>query len=159
MAISAKYYLQYSASATPIEEVLGVNTDGGTNSTRMVHTDIDKSFGGSRELACGTNAAYVKNKSYLTTNLSAVALNDASIIGAFVNAEFLIISIKSAGSTGIPDCKVEIGNGSAWVEVCKLKKVNDSMMLPLTAKDLAQIRISSSASTTLANVEILVGRD
>jgi hypothetical protein len=158
MAISAKYSIQYSASATPIEEIFGNNSDSGTNSSRLVHSDIDKSFGGSRELACGTNAAYIKNKSYLTTT-GTVLLNDSTIIGAFINAEFLMIVIKSAGSTGTPDCKVEISNGSAWVEVCKLKKVNDSMLLPLTAKNLSQIRISSSASTTLANVEILVGKD
>ena len=158
MAISAKYYIQYSASATPIEEIFGNNSDSGTNGSRLVHSDIDKSFGGSREIDCGTNSAYVKNKAYLTST-GAVLLNNASIIGAFTNSEFLMIVIKSAGSTGTPDCKVEISNGSAWVEVCKLKKVNDCMLLPVTAKNLNEVRIVSTSATTIANVDILVGRD
>ena len=153
----SNFYIQYAISATPIEELIAADT---TTKTRLVHSDIDKSMGGSREIAIGTDKTYTKFKS-IATGTSVVLLSDGDIFGGSLGAsvEFIMIVIKSAASTGIPNCRVEISNGSAWVEVCKLKKVNDSMLLPLTAKNLSEVRISSSASTTLANVEILVGKD
>jgi len=55
MAIAAKYFINFSASATPIEELYGNNEAGGTDNTRIVHSDIDKSVGGGIEISCGTD--------------------------------------------------------------------------------------------------------
>ena len=68
MAISAKYYINYSASASPIEELSGVNTDSGTDKTRITHSDIDKSVGGGKEIDCGSTAADVAYLDYTTTD-------------------------------------------------------------------------------------------
>jgi hypothetical protein len=150
-----KFLIQYSASSTPIEQLEATDT---TQSVRIVHSSIDKSIGGNREVACGGTAANVIYKDYKTTN-AAVLMSDATIINTFAGAEFLMIKIRSAASTGTPDCTVEISNGVQWVETCKLKKAEDVMMLPLTNKNLAEIRLISSSATRIANLDILVGKN
>tara|TARA_R110002051_G_scaffold204351_3_gene270489 strand:- start:1610 stop:2068 length:459 start_codon:yes stop_codon:yes gene_type:complete len=151
----SNFFIQYSASATPVEELLA--TDG-TSKPRLVHSSIDKSTGGSRETNCGTSSTNVKYKDFSTSNLP-VLMSHASIMNTFAGAEFLMINIREAGSTGTPDCIVEISNGVQWVEVCKLKKVGDVMLLPLTNKNLGEIRLKSSSLTVIAKLDILVGKD
>lgn len=158
MAISAKYYINYSASATPIEEVFGNNADSGKDSSRLVHSDIDKSVGGSKEFYAGETATKLQYKDYPTTTAT-VLMSHADIIGTFSGAEFLMITIRSAASTGTPNCLVEFSNGVQWVTVCRLTGVGDVMVLPVTNKNLAEVRLSSSASTTIANLDILAGKD
>ena len=61
----ANFYLQYSASVTPIEELIGAD---GSDKTRIIHSNIDKSVGGGKEVTSGTAATDVVYKDYTTTD-------------------------------------------------------------------------------------------
>jgi len=152
MAISAKYYFSYSASATPIEEILGNNDDSGTDGSRIVHSDVDKSVGGSLEIEAGTGASNAKLIT-MTTTTSLVTL------ASYTNVDFLILKIVSAADTGIPNCELSFTVGLADQVVSKLIGVGDVCLLRPQGINLNILKVKSSSSSTLANIEILAGKE
>jgi len=150
----ANFSIQYSAHCTPIEELEATDS---SNKARLVHSSIDKSVGGSGEFSCATTATNIKYKEAPTTS-SAVALNDASLINTFTGCDFLMIKIKSAASTGTPDCDVQL-TSSGTPSISLLSGVGDVILLRPKGNSLADISVKSSGATTIANLEILVGKD
>lgn len=147
----ANFSIQYSAHCTPIEELEATDS---SNKARLVHSSIDKSVGGSGEFSCATTATNIKYKEAPTT-ASAVALNHASLIGTFAGCDFLMIKIKSAASTGTPDVDVKLSGAS----ISLLSGVGDVILLRPKGSNLSAITVQSSSGTTLANIEVLAGKD
>lgn len=148
--MSATYSINYNGSATPIEtNLLADGTDSisslDSNIKTILGSGITKSF-----------TALTYNASYLTTT-SYVALSDATInMGAPTDyALFLFIKIISAGGTGIPTLNVQFGATTASV----LQGVGDFLIMPISGGvQLSTITIDSPSASTLANVQIMVGK-
>ena len=147
----ANFSIQYSAHCTPIEELEATDS---SNKARLVHSSIDKSVGGSGEFSCATTATNIKYKKSATTD-EAVALNHASHIGTFAGCDFLMIKIESAASTGTPDVDVKLGGAS----ISLLSGGGDVILLRPKGYNLSSIQVLSSSATTIANIEILAGKD
>ena len=62
--MATTFKIQYAASATPIESTQLTDTN---NVATSVHSSIDKSVGGGKEISCSTTAANVAYKDYTTT--------------------------------------------------------------------------------------------
>ena len=77
----ATFKIQYSASATPIE---ATTLSDGSDVVTSVHSSIDKSVGGGKEISCSTTATNVAYKDYTTTD-SYVEIDAATIETAFTN--------------------------------------------------------------------------
>lgn len=153
MAVSGKYHINYSASATPVEEVLGNNADSGTNSSRIVHSDIDKSVGGGKEIYCGTAHANVGYKDYTTTSNGATTLDGISGL-ELTDVDFLMVKIReSIPADGDCNCLIVIGS----VSLSKLIKVGDVCLLRPEAPDGSTIKIYSNAADKTCKVDILWG--
>ncbi len=60
-----KFYINYSASASPIEELEAVDS---SQKSRIVHSSIDKSIGGGKEIDCGGTSTDVRYIDYTTTD-------------------------------------------------------------------------------------------
>ena len=149
MAITFK--IQYAASATPIESTQLTDT---SNVATSVHSSIDKSVGGGKEISCSTVSTNVNYKDY-TTTAAYVILDHATIYNTTItNADFLIIKIREAGSSGTPDVLVHFAGVD---DALKLSGIGDVMMLRPNAIEGANIKLKSSGSTTLAKVDILYG--
>ena len=90
----ANYKLQYSINCTPIEVT---TLEDGTDKIRSIHSGIDKSTGGSKEIDCGSAAGNIKYCTYASTS-SAVSIEDAAMLnnnfGA--TADLLYVKIVSA---------------------------------------------------------------
>lgn len=154
--MATNFKLRISGSVIPTEEV--VLTDGSTVSYN-IHSTIDKILGGSITKDYGTASTEVIYDTYLTTT-SGVLLSNPAILNSNPTIGFLFIKIVSAGSSGTPDCYISIDSVPNYN--IRLVGVGDFCMIPfddatytLTAGD---IRVISSASTTVANIEILVGK-
>lgn len=147
-----EYKIHYRGSATPIE--IQELADG-SDSVRVIHSNIDKVVGGSIEKSAGATSTDVKYKSYTTTT-TGVAIEHATIfndnLGAVV--DFLMIVITAAGSTGTPDVELTI-DGTNYEHL--LSGVDDFMILRPAGLDSANIKIRSSGATELAVVDLLRG--
>lgn len=144
------FYIQYSASATPIEEIEGVDS---TNKARIVHSSIDKSVGGGKEITSGTTATDVRY-SEVTTTESDVTLN--TISGATLTAiDFVMIKIKE-GIDADGDCDVIVSIGVQ--QVSKLVKVGDVVLLRPNAIAGSALKVKSSSGKT-CKIEILYGKE
>lgn len=150
--MAAGFKIKYSASATPIETI---TANDGTEMS-LVHSDIDKSVGGGKELVCGTTPANVKYREYETTN-TGVALNAAAIGNdTITGVEVLIVKIKSAKNAAATDPDLQISLDGANYGV-GLVGVGDCVLLRLVDLDGVDILFKSTATTGLCNVDIMWG--
>jgi len=144
-----RFYIQYAASATPIEQLGAAD---GTSSTRLVHSDIDKTVGGGKEIDCGALKTGVGYTEYPTTAGTSVHLDTISDL-TLTGVDFLIVKIKEAvDDDGVCDCYVEIGG----VRLSYLKQVGDACMLRPFAAGGNTIKIYSTAGK-LCKVDIMWG--
>tara|TARA_B110000495_G_C22976380_1_gene573529 strand:+ start:645 stop:1094 length:450 start_codon:yes stop_codon:yes gene_type:complete len=144
------FYVQYSASATPIEEMEGADT---TNKSRIVHSNIDKSIGGGKEITAGAGATDVGYKEYSTTVTDA-HLDTISAL-SLTGIDFIMVKIKEAvDSDGDCDCIITMGSQV----VSKLLKVGDVMMIRPLAIAGTVFKLKSTAGL-LCKVEILWSKE
>ena len=148
-----EYKIRYSGGATPIE--IQELSDGVTTSRHM-HSDVEKTVGGSIEKSGGSTSTNIKGKFTHTTETTERAIEHSSIfndnLGAVV--DFLMIAITAAGSSGTPDVKITL-DGTNFEHL--LSGVGDFTILSPAGLDSANIRIKSSGATELAVVDILRG--
>ncbi len=148
------FTIQYSGRVTPIEEVEAA--DG--SKTRIVHSNIDKIFSGSNEVAISGTSTRVNHKDYTTTT-SNVSLEHADIFDGDLDIEFLFIKVREAASTGTPNLRLFYNAGAGPIQLMNLVGVNDFLIWPRIDSELDGngFSLSSSGSTTLAKVDILIG--
>lgn len=149
--MATTFKINYSASATPIEEIQATDT---SNTARIVHSSIDKSIGGSKEISCSTTSTNVAYKDYTTTATATTTL-DAITSLTLTGLDFLMVKIREAGSSGTPDVTVEIGGQIA----SKIIGVGDVCVLRPSGAAGNTIEIFSSGATTVAKVDILYGME
>tara|TARA_B100000287_G_scaffold421329_1_gene461890 strand:+ start:3081 stop:3533 length:453 start_codon:yes stop_codon:yes gene_type:complete len=147
--MATTFKIQYAASATPIESTQLTDTN---NVATSVHSSIDKSVGGGKEISCSTTAANVAYKDYTTTATTTTTF-DTAVAGNIDAIDFLMVKIREAGGTGTPDVTIEIGGQIA----SKLIGIGDVCLLRPSGANGDAIEIFSSGSTTLAKVDILYG--
>jgi len=116
-----------------------------------VHSSIDKSVGGGKEISCSTTATNVGYKDYTTTATTTTTLD--TVLGDRDAIDFLMVKIREAGASGTPDVSIEIGGQIA----SKLIGVGDVCLLRPSGANGDVIEMFSSGSTTLAKVDILYG--
>jgi hypothetical protein len=145
----ATFKIQYAASATPIEST-GL-TDS-NNVVTSVHSSIDKGVSGRNEISCSTVATNVAYKDYTTVTTTTTTF-DTAVGGNIDGIDFLMVKIREAASTGIPNVTIEIGGQIA----SKLIGVGDVCLLRPSGANGDAIEIFSSASTTKAKLDILYG--
>lgn len=150
------FLIRYSANVIPIERTTLADT---TTTVDDVHSTIDKVLGSTITKNYGTAATEVIYDTYLTTT-SGVALSHSTILNSNPTVGFLFIKILSAGSSGTPDCF--IGVDAVVNYRIKLSGVGDFCVIPfddnIWAITAAEISLISSAASTVANIEILVGK-
>ena len=141
--------INYAASATPTEAV--VMTDTNQTST-MLHTSIDKSIGGGKEISCGATATNVFYEDYTTTTTTSTTLT--SIVSTTpTGIDFLMVKIREAvDEDGDSDCSIEISGTVA----SKLIGDGDVCILRLPGLAGTAVEIFSTAGK-LAKVDILFG--
>jgi len=141
--------IDYSASATPIEET--VQTDTSQSST-MLHTSIDKSIGGGKRISCGATATNVFYQDYTTTATTSTTLT--SIVSPTpTGIDFLMVKIREAvDGDGDSDCSIEISS----VVASKLIGDGDACILRLPGLAGTAVEIFSTAGK-LAKIDILYG--
>tara|TARA_R100001463_G_scaffold43080_2_gene90004 strand:+ start:7638 stop:8087 length:450 start_codon:yes stop_codon:yes gene_type:complete len=144
------FYVNFSASATPIEEMEATDT---SQKARVVHSSIDKTIGGGKEITAGTTSTDVGQKEYPTTTSDA---HMNTISGAtLTNIDFMMVKIKeSVDSDG--DCDAIITIGSQVVS--KLVKVGDVVLLRPSGENGSNIKIKSTAGK-LSKVDILWSKE
>ena len=148
------FKIQYSGRVTPIEEV--ESADG--SKTRIVHSNIDKTFSGSSEVDISGTSTRIHYKDYTTTT-SQVSLEHADILNGDLDIEFMFIKIREAASSGTPDCQVNYNGGGGVYPLMKLIGVNDFLIFPRinSESDGGNFYLLSSGSTALAKVDIIIG--
>jgi len=144
----ATFKIQYSTSATPIE---ATTLSDGSDVVTSVHSSIDKSVGGGKEISCSTTATNVGYKDYTTTATTTTTLD--TVLGDRDAIDFLMVKIREAGASGTPDVSIEIGGQIA----SKLIGVGDVCLLRPSGANGDVIEMFSSGNTTLAKVDILYG--
>jgi hypothetical protein len=149
--MATTFKIQYAASATPIESTQLTDT---SNVATSVHSSIDKSVGGGKEISCGTTATNVAYVDY-TTIVTATTTLDAALGATVTGIDFLMIKIREAASTGTPDLTFRLGTGDTSTHV--LSGVGDVMLLKPSGWDGADYEIFSSGATTVAKIDILYG--
>jgi hypothetical protein len=149
--MATTFKIQYAASATPIESTQLTDQ---SNVATSVHSSIDKSVGGGKEISCGTAATNVAYVDY-TTIVTATTTLDAALGATVTGIDFLMIKIREAASTGTPDLTFRLGTGDTSTHV--LSGVGDVMLLKPSGWDGADYEIFSSGATTVAKIDILYG--
>jgi len=141
-----KFYINYSASASPIEELEAADS---SQKSRIIHSSIDKTIGGGKEIDCGGTAGDVAYQNYTTT-----ATTTSTPLSS-TGYDFLMVKISEAiDSDGDCDCIIEISG----TVVSKLLKVGDICLLRPDAVAGSAIEIYSS-SGKLCKVDILSGKE
>ena len=149
--MATTFKINYAANATPIEAIQATDT---SNVASIVHSSIDKSFGGNKLLSCGTTSTHVKYKDYTTTD-AYVTLEHANIMNdAGINCDFILVKIREAGSSGTPDVVISL---NASTDHIKLQNIGDVCLLPLANVAGETIAFKSSGATELSKVDILIG--
>ena len=145
------YYIQYSSSATPIEESVAADE---TTKQRLVHSIIDSSVGGSVEFLSGTGLTDIGYKTDLSLTVTESTLNTHS--GLTLTAlDFLAIKYKSSLETdGASLVYVKIGTQV----VSKLTTVGEMIILRPDNAAGSSIKIYSTVGN-LAKVELLWGKE
>ena len=148
--MATRFKIQYSGHVSPIEVIEATDA---SNLATIIHSSIDTSFGGSKELTCGTTSTQVAYKEYTTTT-SLVAFEHSTIFNSgSISCDFLFVKIKenvSASSDAI------ISFGDDDYEAIHLLGLGDFAMLPVKAETGDNIKIKSSSSK-LCKVDILIG--
>ncbi len=154
--MASNFKLRLSGSVVPTEEVVLADT---STVSYNIHSTIDKILGSSITKDFGTASTEILYDTYLTTT-TPVALSAATILNSDPDMGFLFMKIVSAGSSGTPDVLVSID--ALGTQSIMLKGVGDFCMIPfadnINTITAASIKLSSSVSTTVANIEILVGK-
>lgn len=154
--MATNFKLRYSGRVIPTEEVALAD---GTTISYNVHSTIDKILGSSITKDYGTASTEVIYDTYLTTT-SGVALSAAAILNTNPTVGFLFIKIASAGSTGTPYVNIAMDITPNYR--IALEGVGDFCMIPfdtnLNAITASEITIMSPSASTVANIEILVGK-
>ena len=149
--MATTFKINYSASATPIEEIQATDT---SNTARIVHSSIDKSIGGSKEISCASTATNVAYVDYTTSQTNTTTLSDA-LGGAKTGIDFLMIKIREAvDSDGDCDAIITIGSQVS----SKLIKVGDVVLLRPDAVAGSNLKIKSTAGK-LCKVDILWSKE
>jgi hypothetical protein len=151
--VADTFAIQYSAKVTPIEEVEAA--DGGK--TRIIHSNIDKVFGGSNEVTFSSTSTKVNYKDYTTTT-SAVSLEHSTIFNDVnLQLDFWYMSIREAAGSGTPNVNVIVSGVSA--PFIELEGVGDFLIIPFKNNNFPgnAITLNSTSSSTLAKVDILIG--
>ena len=148
------FTIQYSGKVIPIEEVEAA--DG--SKTRMIHTNIDKIFGGLNEVSISGTSTRIKYKDYTTTT-SNISLEHGDIFDGDLDIEFMFIKIREAVSTGTPNLRLFYNAGAGPIQLMNLVGINDFLIWPRIDSELDGngFSLSSSGSTTLSKVDILIG--
>tara|TARA_R100001244_G_C5171601_1_gene131724 strand:+ start:7956 stop:8411 length:456 start_codon:yes stop_codon:yes gene_type:complete len=143
--------INYRASVIPREEV---DLADGSDISYNVHSQVDTTPS-SDILKTYTDGVGYKNT--IATTTSFVGLNSMSLTNAPSEVAFLFIKIISAASSSTPDVRMLFDGASTQNEI-KLRGVGDFCVIPLQGSVLiAEVKLKSSGSTTIANIEILVG--
>lgn len=148
--MASSFYIDLSMTATPIE--VTPLTDP-TQTIRSIHSSIDKSISGYVEKSFGTISTHVNYIAYACTTSGVLLKTIMST--APVNAQLLVISIKSAVSSATPDCYISLDAGNSYPII--LSGIGDFCAIPMNLDSSNDILIKSSGSTTRANIDILVG--
>lgn len=144
------FYVNFSASATPIEEMEATDS---SQKARVVHSSIDKTIGGGKEITAGTTSTDVGFKDY-TTTVNDATLNVISGL-TLTNIDFLMIKIREAvDSDGDCDAIITIGSQVS----SKLIKVGDVILLRPSAEAGSNLKIKSTAGK-LCKVDILWSKE
>lgn len=147
------FKIQYSGKVTPIEEIEAA--DG--SKTRIIHSNIDKVFGGINEMTFSSTSTKVNYKDYTTTT-GAVTLEDYTIYNDDnLQLDFWYMGIREAAGSGTPDVNVQVsGVSAAFIE---LQGVGDFLIIPFKNNNFPgnTISLNSTSSSTLAKVDILIG--
>ena len=156
--------LQYANSVIPIETVALLDT---TNVLTSIYSHADKSYGGGKTIDVAVTGGIVVNNNF-TTSATVRALGTEANNNAIFSVPLLPhastplkglgVFIKKAGSsgtpaveaTGTPDVIILLGT----IEI-KISGIGDGIFLPLNSVAQASISIKSSATTTIALVEII----
>ena len=145
-----RFYIQYSASATPVEQLGAAD---GTSSTRLVHSDIDKTIGGGVEIDCGATAADVAYIDHPTT----ATTTDNPIPGASI--DFVMVKVREAvDDDGLISIVIVKVGGTGGSVAGYMKKVGDVILIRPNGVAGSTI-IVYSVSTKLAKLDILYGRE
>ena len=147
--MATTFKIQYAASATPIESTQLTDEN---NVATSVHSSIDKSVGGGKEISCSTASTNVNYKDYTTVATTTTTLNAITAL-TVVGIDFLMVKIREAASTGTPDVTIEIGDQIA----SKLIGVGDVCLIRPSGAAGSTIEIFSSAATETAKIDILYG--
>jgi hypothetical protein len=154
--MATNYKLQYSTSATPIEEVELAGYDAATapnDIARMIHSNVEKSVGGTLEVSCGSGADNIGYTEYTTT---AIPVDLDTITGkTLTGVDVLFVKIYGKTTDANQDCVISLDSDATYP--IKLSGVGDSCLLRLDGlAGSAVINIKSSASST-CKVDIMWG--
>jgi len=168
--------MNYSVVIEPIESTV----IAGSEAYRNIHGDIDKAVGSRVQKSVGTGTDSVVDSgsnqaidsssdtvvtgvsdhvTYISsvTTTSGLSIEDVQYYSKNMGTlNALFIAILSAGSTGTPDVLMSI-DGTNYEY--SLSGAGDWMMIPLKSIDAANVKLKSSGATTVANVDIVVGRE
>tara|TARA_Y100000310_G_C20210436_1_gene591068 strand:- start:136 stop:600 length:465 start_codon:yes stop_codon:yes gene_type:complete len=145
--------VQYSVSATPIEEVELADS---TNTVKSIHSKVDKSIGGGGTAACGATVDNVAAALAVETTAANQTLNALTGLTLGATIDLLVVKIIEATGTSAPacDCIIMIDGTN---EEFKLTKVGDATLLRTNGVNGATVAIKSSAATEVCKIDILVG--
>ena len=154
--MATNFKLRISGSVVPTEEVALADT---TTVSYNIHSTIDKTLGSSITKDYGTASTEVLYDTYLTTT-AGVVLSHSTILNSDPTVGFLFMKIISAGSSGTPECSIAIDATPNYS--IRLTGVGDFCMIPfddnIYSINASGITVISSGATTVANIEILVGK-
>jgi hypothetical protein len=144
--MATEFLIQYSVSATPIEEIEAVFV---SNKVRLVHSLINSSVSGGRELECDNSPSNVRYMEYTTT---AVWETLDTIFGAtMTGVDFIMIKIVDSNQPpATPDVTLKIGTES----ISRLSGNNDVILIRPHGKNGNSYTI---ASNIYSNIIIMVG--
>ena len=147
--------VQYSVSATPIEEV---ELSDDTNSVKSIHSKIDKSIGGGGTAICGASIDNVAAALGVETTTSNQSLDALTVLTLGAAVDLLVVKIVEATGANAPacDCIIMLDGSN---EELKLTKVGDATLLRTNGLNGNTVDIKSSAAGQVCKIDILVGKE
>lgn len=147
--MASEFKIKGNFRVIPLETVEFADT---TQTCTKVHTNIDKTFGGSFEYRTGTAATSIRYKESYTTTTSAVALSHANIFNVSAVIRLLYVKILSQAGSQTPNAYIQLGDETTVLVM--LEGVNDAVCVPVIG-NTNSFKILSDTNKT-ANVEILI---
>lgn len=153
--------MQYSVSATPIEEIELSDTVS-VNKIKSIHSKVEKSVGGGGTAMCedgGGQSNGVDNiaaeLSYQTTD-SGISLNAITgvTLGAFV--DIIVVKVVEANGSSAPTCDCQVSLDGSNYEIL-LTKVGDATLIRCAGLNGTTVKIKSSSASEVCLVDVLVG--